>query len=268
VGAVVRVALAVLLLLLPACTLEAPDRSTPAEPRLVAAEPGRVAAFLAALSRGDEEAAEKVTSPLYRAEWERRGLSRAERRSLHADMPSRAAFAFAGGARDAAGFGHHLYLAQPPPRWHLQPTSPSVWRVDTDPDGWVIWAELVYLFGSGGSITATEAGASGPDAPMPAALASRHPRPLVRLQADATPESYNLIRVDRSATSRRASPGGAALVFYGADEEGGLRPGAWSYGEPVGTNRAYGQPRPPALRLDAGIDGLQAAYVASLSGGP
>jgi hypothetical protein len=167
---------------------------------------------------------------------------------------------------DAAGFGHYLYVATPP-RWHLQPTLPSVWRVDTDPDGSVIWAELVYRFGGGAAVTVTEGDSAAPDAPIPAAWAYRHPRPLVRLQADTTPESYNLIRINPPGTSHGARPGGTALVFYGVDEEGGVRPGAWSHGEPVGTDQADGQPHPPALRLDAGLDGLQTAYVAALAAG-
>jgi hypothetical protein len=159
----------------------------------------------------------------------------AERRALHAGTPPRTAFTFAGRAVDAAGFGQYLYVATPPPLWHLQPTSTSVWRADSDQDGWVIWAELVYSFDSGVSVTVPGGDSPTPVTPIPAALRSRHPVPLVRLQADANPESYNLIRIDRSETSPGTSPDDAALAFSAVDEEGGLRPGAWSYGEPVGT---------------------------------
>src|SRR5262249_57634076 len=111
--------------------------------------PRPAAAFLDAYARAGEAGAEAVASPLYAAEWERRGLSPADRRALHAAAAADAEgewvhFAYLGGAVDRRAFVHLLYLARPAgPR---APSPASVWRVDADPAGRVIWLELVYLF--------------------------------------------------------------------------------------------------------------------------
>src|SRR5258708_381309 len=83
---------------------------SPAQPRafdssVVTSEPADVAAFLTALARGDPEAADDIALPPYRAEWELRGLTPADRRALQAGTPPGIVFTFAGGVLDDAGFG-------------------------------------------------------------------------------------------------------------------------------------------------------------------
>jgi hypothetical protein len=284
-------ALVAALALFPACRSVTP--SPPVDPDLVTVEPPGAAAFLAALAQGDEATAEGVASPLYRAEWERRGLTIADRRALHAGPPPWIAFAFVGGVVDQADFGHYLYLASPPAGQHPPSDAPSVWRVDVDPQGEVIWAEVVHRFGSGAAAAVTLGDGSASSAPVPAALQSLQPDSLVRIQSTATPESYNLVRVrpphltalqtrrlhqgDGGGNVIRASQSeptipidgqGDALAFYAVDDDGGFRPGAWSYGQPTGTTLSPGQGPPPTSGLDPVLFQLQEAYLAALAGGP
>src|SRR5262245_37243569 len=46
------------------------------------AEPGHVAEYVTAFARGDEGAADRVASPLYRLEWARRGVTPGDRQAL------------------------------------------------------------------------------------------------------------------------------------------------------------------------------------------
>jgi hypothetical protein len=87
------------------------------------AEPALTTAFLGAYSRADEASAEGVASPLYAAEWERRGLATAERQALltapdtSGSGDGRLQFDWVGGLVDNRGFAHLLFTARP--RGHL-----------------------------------------------------------------------------------------------------------------------------------------------------
>jgi hypothetical protein len=171
------VLVALLALLAVVCSACQPDsRVQPhsVDASLIRGEPANVAAFVSALASGDEETAEEIALPLYRDEKVRRGLTPANRRALNPGTPA-IAFTFSGGVRDDGGFGHYLYVASAPARWHLQSTSPAVWRVDTDPYGGVIWAEEVYPFGSGAVATTAVGEISASKAPEFAALRPSSP---------------------------------------------------------------------------------------------
>jgi hypothetical protein len=243
--------------------------AAPVDPSIVTLEPQETARFLATYTRGDEAAAEEIASPLYQAEWVRRGLPLAERQSLHPVGHLGFHVAFVGGFLGAAGFGHYLYLAAPLAQRDPYKGPLAVWRVDTDPAGRVIWLELVWRFSPDISVTATTGDRARQPAGAPAELQALRPEVLIRIQADTTRESYNLIRIAPANLPVENPPEGGVVAFYGTDEEGGIRPGVWSYGQPSQPTRAYGQGRPPSVApLGAGLDALDLAYRASLLPGP
>jgi hypothetical protein len=255
------------------CQSAATDRPRPLDPSIVTLEPQETASFLAARVEGDEEAAEEVASPLYAAKWARRGLSAAQRRALHPEGLLGIHFAFVGGVLDAAGFGHYLYLttptAQPDPHQDLHPGSWSVWRVDTDPAGRVVWMELVWLFSPDVALTATIGGMAQLAGAVPATLQPLRPEVLIRIQATSTPESYNLIHIGKANLLSDQAPDGGVVAFYGTDEDGRLRPGVWSYGQPSRSLQVYGESQPTAVPPEeAGVAALDLAYRAALLPGP
>jgi hypothetical protein len=214
----------------PACQADPPLLPLSFDARVVSVEPPNVAAFVAALAGGDEVAAEEIALPLYRDEMVRRGLIPVKHLALNPGTPA-IAFTFAGGVRDDGGFGHFLYVASAPAPGHPQPTSPAVWRVDTDPYGEVIWAEEVYSFASGSVVTAAVEEISLGKFPEFAALRPFHPVALVQIHSDTTRESYDAIELDDPVQSTGMSVEGKMLAFCSVDERGLVHPGGWSYGQ-------------------------------------
>jgi hypothetical protein len=191
-------------------------------------EPPPAASFLAAYGAGDEAAAERAASPLYAAEWARRGLSIDDRKSVRARVgaadgrPTPLTFQYVDGAVEPGGISHLLYLARPTG----STGSPSVWRVDADARGQVIWAEMVWLF----SEAATEVGpVTDPRAlgslPLPPEVARLRPRLAVGLRAAGAQEGYYALEVDEPGAGGRRG----GLLFMAVDEDGRARPGVWSY---------------------------------------
>lgn len=111
-------------------------------------EPPSAAAFIQAERDRDVERASLFTSPLFRAELERRGRG-AEWPfdGLWLAAASKLDFAYLGAVMDADGFTYTLYKARP--KHSDGPNAPtSLWRIDLDPRGRVIWGDFVRLFDS------------------------------------------------------------------------------------------------------------------------
>ena len=211
------------------------------------AAPAPLAAFLAAYARGDEAAAEAVASPLYGAEWARRGLTAADRARLAPGARLRdrswawARFIYVGAAEGGDGYEHHLLVAWPARPPVGERPLPSIWRVDTAPDGRVIWLELVWLCATGASRLTPAA--AGPGADLPAAVAALYPRSLLGVRGDVGREGYYALEVNASADEAPGRAGAyPAVLFVGVDPEGVVRPGAWSYGQRVVGPSEYGAP--------------------------
>jgi hypothetical protein len=194
----------------------------------IEAEPAEAAAFVRAFTTGDEAAAESIASPLYRYEWARRAISVEQRLAVvphrwhrTADDPEWIRFRFEGGLRDDAGFGHLIYTAWPM-AWATADPTPSVWRVDVDPDGRVIWCELVWLFSEG---TGELRGARHLPPGVPAGTV------LLGLLSTAGPEGFYAIETN-----------GQALLFLATGPEGTTRVAAWSYDSKHGIGRRHVEP--------------------------
>jgi hypothetical protein len=235
------------------------------------AEPGFAAEFVADYARGDEAAAERVASPLYRLEWSRRGLTSDDRQALRYSTGPAASsdvslrFSYAGGGLDRLGFGHLLYLVRP--IGSGQTVAPSAWRVDTDPNGRVIWAEMVFLFSPNPNAVApiVEKDAAA-DVPMPEALAKLHPRLVSEVRSGVGKEGYYAVAVRRAAAKSGTTTSTESIVFFGVDAEGELRPGAWSYGNADPEALALGQKSPARTApADPEVARLEQSYLEALA---
>jgi len=187
-------------------------------------EPQLVGLFIEAYLRGDEAAVEQVASPLYRQEWARRGVSVAERQrwmpatQTNLDGTSgKFTLSFIDGLVGDDSLSHFLYLARSGDQ-----SSESVWRVDADSSGRVIWVEMVWLFSSETTslINVSAPREAGPAA-IPPRLARIHPDMLIGVRVPVGWEGYY--------AARYLANGGYVVNFFGLDEYGDLRPGAWSY---------------------------------------
>lgn len=89
------------------------------------------------------------------------------------------------GGVDPAGFRHLLYTGQPTGGDGIG--CPSVWRVDTAADGRVIWAEMVWIFGTPDPVEPADVARDITTASLLSELAALDPRPPVaRLGARST----------------------------------------------------------------------------------
>ncbi|HEX5415348.1 MAG TPA: hypothetical protein VFZ25_06765 [Chloroflexota bacterium] len=238
--------------------------------RVLAREPAATTAFLAAYARGDLAQADELASALYRAEWLRRGLSLEDRQSLlpaylkgsgHPTVWLR--FQYVGGMVDARGFGHLLYAAEA--TGGDGDRSPSVWRVDTDADGRVIWLEMVGLLAPSPALVTTIAPTSNPSAmPEPSRPGSPRPCLLLGVRSSAGHEGYY------EAGLKPDDPTGAdgcpaRVTFFVVDEDGLVGPGAWTFGQSRPGLVTYGHVvSRPTSRLPASEESLRSAYIASL----
>jgi hypothetical protein len=243
--------------MLPARSVQA----TTTGPAPIVDEPSLAGAYLTAYAKGDLTAADQVASPLNQIEWSRRGFSLAVRQTLLPEARGPGApwmtFHYVGGTWDGAGFGHLLYLGEPVDG--SQSTYPSAWRVDLDPSGRVIWAELVYLFSESTPLAPVNGTAVSSEA-LPPALVNQNARLVAGVRSTAGPERYYVLAVPaRSAASAAAGP--TSIKFVGIDSDGQIRPGAWSYG--VDSSAApYGQTTPPhSVALEPALAQLLASYL-------
>ena len=215
------------------------------DPTRVTVEPAAAVEFVRAFTRGDEAAAEAVASPLYRYEWSRRAISLEQRLAVvphrwhrTVDDPEWIRFRFEGGVRDDAGFGHLIYTAWPLP-WATADPAPSVWRVDVDPDGRVIWSELVWLFSDG-----TRQLRAAQQLPPGVAAGTV----LLGLHSTAGPEGFYALETN-----------GHALLFLATGPEGKTRVAAWSYDSMQGISR-----RAPKPEVTPELAALHRSYVDTL----
>lgn len=213
-------------------------------------EPPPAAAFMAAYARGDEAAAERLASPLYRTEWERRGLSVQDRLGLlprwfrdsrRLARSTWLRFDYTGGVADADGVAHLLYTGRCVCPEQRGPLPFSVWRVDTDPTGRVLWLEMVWLFDERTQRLRTVGSAQRADAlPLPLAVGQYAPRVALGVEsaeADGPREGYYALRFEAAPAAPATAAGMAgqapeagSVLFLGIDPDGQARPGAWSYG--------------------------------------
>lgn len=231
-----------IVLVLAGCGL--PALSAP-EPVVGRAPPATIS-FIHAYARGDFGGTDDRASPLYRVEWERRGLSPRDREALLPEYfkatphPTEwVHFTYVGGLVDDRGFEHFLFTAAS--TGGDGDPAPTVWRVDADPEGRVIWNEMVYLFSDDTSVVKVVAGpARLRSIPAPSALRGSTARALTGVESTHGPEGYYAVAIDQ-ATSDRGGPGvtHANVWFFAVDRDGYVRRGAWTYGEPQpGARRA------------------------------
>lgn len=191
----------------------------------VSQEPPEAAAFLAAYRQGDESTAEQVASPLYLKEWTRRKVPFDHRLGW---VPAVRAASTSANWLDVSyangvvqdDQGHLLYVGRSTQAG--QRTTQSVWRLDTDASGRVIWAEMVWLFSeSTGPLTTVSDPTAQDPARIPPVFARLHPQAVYGVRAASGWEGYYAVRylvADQPI-----------MNFFAVDEYGELRVGAWTY---------------------------------------
>ena len=187
-------------------------------------EPTLTSQFIDAYRSGDEIAVEKVASPLYQKEWNRRGISLARRQAW---LPSAQAhpdgtswdftLTFVDGLVGDDGINHLLYLARSGDQ-----TTGTVWRIDADSSGRVVWAEMVWLFSSDTpALTTVATPSEAGKAALPPPVMKIPPDMLIGVRVSTAWEGFY--------AARYFTNGRSSVTFFGLDEDGQLRPGAWSY---------------------------------------
>jgi hypothetical protein len=225
--------------------------------------------FVAALARGDLAAADQVASPLYAAEWSRRGLSISDRMLLSGAVSPASrladrqlAFSYVGRAEDDQGFRHLLYLERPVDAAADAPS--AVWRIDTDPAGAVIWSELVYLV-EANPATLRIVAPRDEAPPLPAQIRALHGRLATGVRSASGPEGYFAAFVEAPPGEKGTASAAEGLVFFAIDADGGARPGVWSYGQADTAAVPYGQAfKAPPPVLDRATAAAQQRYLAAL----
>ena len=234
------------MLALAGCRQAAPPVLAPVAMGTAEREPPGAAAFMAAFARGDDATAERVASPLYRAEWDRRKVPLSARYTWHADASQDSRtdewlhFTFIGGIVGPDSDQHFIYTAISDRSSGNQ--ARSVWRLDTGSDGKVIWSELVYLFSE--DVTGLTSVLQGrdalakndvADALLTPRLAAADPWAIVGAHATTSREGYYgiiLPPVAPAAPTVTPTPSSQVRVlFLAIDTEGYPRPGIWTYGE-------------------------------------
>jgi hypothetical protein len=217
-------------------------------------EPAAAARFVNGFATSDAEHIAPTLSPLYRDELLRRGITRRlvflDRHHLSPPAPEPwLRFTYLGGMADEFGFQHLLYVATSPGDGSTR----TVWRLDLTPDDQVIWFEYALILAPAGE-QAIAAFTSEADAGRYAALVPRSPvdlgvtpRVATGLRAGASQE---FVMLGLFRAGERASERAAVVAFFHRDGDV-VRPGWWSYGQPVPTG-FDGDPRPTSqpTRLD------------------
>ena len=195
------------------------------------AVPPATEGFVTAYGHSDYATIERVASPLYFVEWARQGVSLGEQASL-LEQHQRSAtgewlyLTYATGVVDSRDFGHYLYVGRP----ISGSGAPSVWRVDTDSTGQVIWIELVWLFSSRSVVAEVLTPTGGQD---DSALRSLLPagtgdRVFGVRSADSLEGYYGVVPLP---VPQPTASGPDNVQFYAVDESGAFRLPVWSYGE-------------------------------------
>jgi hypothetical protein len=209
-------------------------------------EPVVGARFVRAYAEADPEAIAALASPLYRTELGRRGIPNVPAfLPVPWDDPASAPpipwlkFTYVDGIVDDSGFTHLLYVAR-----SLvvdESSAPlTVWRVDLDPRGRLVWGDVVFDFGPAPGFSARRTTdvrlESLPEIPVPSRLepiwSELRPRVLLSVTSTGGDTYYalGLRHADlRGPNDRRPS----VLIFFAADTKGHVFPGVWSFGEPT-----------------------------------
>lgn len=214
-----------------------PSAPKSAAPPPVGEEPAATVAFISAFARGDETQAERVASPLYAQEWDRRGVSESDRLSWHSRATQAStdgdwlAFQYVGGVTGASG-RHHLLFTGASVGALGTPTR-TVWRFDTDQQGRVIWGEMVYLFSDQVTSLTPQIETPSPGAALsPSVLDRFHPSVVVGIHSASSSEGYfALVTGEKPAgsPSKTAASNTISVTFLAVDSDGEVRPGVWSY---------------------------------------
>jgi hypothetical protein len=193
-----------------------------------AAEPTGASAFLAAHTRGDASLSERVTSPLFWAELSRRGRPDVRLDPFWSEVLAVAELTYLDTVFDERGFGHAFYRG-----WPRRPGSDgpaTVWRLDLDPRGRVIWGEWVRLLDGPVEWMAAE---------EPVAAFGAMAATLPRLSADLSAgtvfgvrsrngEGYYAVGLRRDPAQPRPSH----FLFVIAGPDGELVSDPWTFGRP------------------------------------
>ena len=219
-------------------------------------EPAAAAAFIDSQRTGNVAEAERVTSPLYRAEMVRRGRGSAwPLDGLWVEATAQLSFTYVAAVSDSRGFTYVLYTARPRyPTGQASPT--SLWRIDLDPQGKVIWGDLARIFESPQVEVIRGQGLAG----TPSVLARSWvaPTSVVPLQVvlevrSAAGDAYVALRPDPTDPGR--------IAFVQQDTSGDIGPSYWSFGEPVPAEVVTVQPGASGVY---GYDGLTDAQTQTL----
>ena len=197
--------------------------------------PPSTAGFVAAYGRGDMGAMEALASPLYFAEWARRGVSLNDQASLiqeHQRAPTGEwlILSYATGFVDGRGFGHYLYVGRPIST--AGSPSASVWRVDADAAGRVIWIEMVWLFNDRSlAFDVLRPDGARNDSALRSLLPSRPTDVIFGVRSPDGIEGY--YGVAQLPGVESAARGRNGVQFYVVDDSGVYRLPAWTYGERI-----------------------------------
>jgi hypothetical protein len=221
--------------------------------------PTATAGFVSAYAHGDIATVERVASPLYSAEWARRGVSLGDQASViqeHQRAPSGEwlFMSYETGFVDGHGFGHYIYVGRPVST--AGSPSPSVWRVDSDPEGQVIWIEMVWLFsGPAPAVDALPPASARSDNTLQSLLPSRPSDVLFGVHSGDGIEGYYGVGPAPESASARDS----GVKFYVVDGHGSYHLTAWTYGE-----RIPNRPQAGKQQLRPEQASTLAAYLSSI----
>ena len=239
---------------------------------VVSDEPPSAAAFIASQRDHDSVEAARVTSPIFRAELARRGRGTEwPFYGLWIEATSRLDFRFVSAVTDGSGFTFALYAARP--RISVGPDSPtSLWRIDLDPEGRVIWGELARIFTSP-EVEVVQALGDDIDSattalPWTASNVDDGQLSVFGVRSKAGDAYLAVGFGQRGTTDDRPSK----VTFVMLNASGKVLPNCWSFGQPSPTWDAEWHPADPSA-FD--IDGLDPAdvqtletYLASIASGP
>jgi hypothetical protein len=177
--------------------------------------PSPVTIFVRDYASSDDTAMLAITSPLFRLELSRRGVTTpAERADIR---PRGLTFTPRGGARDSAGFGHWFYTTRSSRPGGKVPL--TLWRVDSDPHDFVIWIEPVYFFSGCDDVVSGDDRAVSRGLSDEVTAASSTIR--LALHCPETTEGYFVVQ----------SHDAGQLSFFTVNAFGDTLPGAWSFGQ-------------------------------------
>ncbi len=238
---------------------------------LVTDEPSAASAFIASQRDHDPSAAERATSPLYRAEMQRRGRGEEWPFSgLWTEATSQLDFRFVGAIADGMGFTYALYAARSKPP--VGPDSPtSLWRIDLAPEGRVIWGELARIFTSPDVeiVYAPPDGAASSTVALPWAVSDGGDQPRSAFgMRSAAGDAYLALGLGwRQMGDDRP----ARVAFVMLDARGNVLPDCWSFGQPIPSWDPEWHPVDPRTfdlgELDSADAATLEAYLASLAEG-